>query len=88
MLRDRDPGEFYGYGPAFVGETKGVNLVKVGQVTTQHPKAGGHRTFSAPPPTSKAKALLPKLSDLPQEAPKENARSLISGRSWRTPGVS
>jgi hypothetical protein len=71
-LRDLDPGEFFGFGPAFGGK---VARVHVGTVQTTHPKAGGRLAFTAPPPTSKVRALLPKLADLPAEVV-ERERSL------------
>ncbi|HEY3175657.1 MAG TPA: ATP-binding protein [Candidatus Polarisedimenticolia bacterium] len=64
-LRDLEPGEFFGFGPAL---SRSVQRVTVGKVQTTHPKAGARIAFAAPPPTDKVKALLPKLSDLPAEA--------------------
>lgn len=66
-LRQLTAGSFFAYGPAF-GGTEGVTTVRVGDVKTTHPKAGGRIAFTAPPPTSKVRALLPQLADLPQEA--------------------
>lgn len=68
-LRRLDAGQFYAFGPAFDGtKSIGVTPVQVGPVETTHPKAGARLAFTAPPPTSKVKALLPKLADLPAEA--------------------
>lgn len=67
-LRVLDSGQFYAFGPAFNKFPEGVRRVDVGLVDTTHPKAGARLAFSAPPPTSKVKALLPKLADLPAEA--------------------
>lgn len=64
-LRDLRPGEFFGFGPAL---SRGVQMVRVGAVSTSHPKAGARIASVAPPPTASVKALLPKLSDLPAEA--------------------
>lgn len=64
-LRRLTPGHFFAFGPAISEE---VREVQVGPVTTTHPKAGSRLAFVAPPPTSKIKALLPKLADLPAEA--------------------
>lgn len=66
QLRDRRAGEFYVFGPAFV-DVVGIASVRVGPVETTHPKAGARLAFTAPPPTSKITALLPKLADLPAE---------------------
>jgi uncharacterized protein len=63
-MRDLDPGEFFVFGPAL---TREVQKVKIGPIKTTHPKAGARLAFTAPPPTAKIKALLPKLSDLPAE---------------------
>jgi uncharacterized protein len=64
-LRELGQGEFFAFGPAL---SRAVSFVKVGTVQTEHPKAGGRLAFSAPPPTAKVRALLPKLADLPAEA--------------------
>jgi hypothetical protein len=64
-LRELAPGSFFGFGPAL---SRSVMAVKVGAVETTHPKAGARLAFTAPPPTEKVKALLPKLADLPAEA--------------------
>lgn len=62
-LRQLEPGEFYAYGPAL---TREVTKTKIGAIQTTHPKAGA-RTFTAPAPTAKVKAILSKLADLPAE---------------------
>jgi hypothetical protein len=64
-LRDMKAGEFFAFGSAF--NFPGIARVQVGPVETTHPKAGARLAFTAPPPTSKVKALLPKLADLPAE---------------------
>jgi hypothetical protein len=66
-LRQLNPGEFFGFGPALSIE---VQKVKIGSVQTTHPKAGARLAFTPPPPTAKIKRLLPKLADLPAEAEK------------------
>jgi hypothetical protein len=68
-LVELEPGQFLVSGPAF--NVKGIERVKVGRVRTTHPEAGKRIAFTAPPPTSKIRALLPKLSDLPAEAEAE-----------------
>lgn len=65
QLRDLEPGEFFGFGPAI---SRSVIKVKVGPVETTHPKAGARRAFEAPRPTAAILALLPQLADLPAEA--------------------
>lgn len=65
-MRSLKAGEFFAFGPAF--NFPGIARVEVGPVETTHPKAGARLAFAAPPPTSKVKALLPKLADLPAEA--------------------
>ena len=63
-MRELEAGEFFVFGPAL---TREVQKVKIGPIKTTHPKAGARLAFTAPPPTAKIKALLPKLSDLPAE---------------------
>jgi len=65
ILRDLDAGEFFAFGPAL---TRTVTRVKVGPVTTSHPKAGSKLAGVVPPPTERVKAVLSKLADLPAEA--------------------
>lgn len=72
QLRDLEDGEFFAYGPAL---TRTVTKFRSGSVETTHPKAGKRIAFTAPPPTAKVKALLPKLSDLPAEV-EEREKSL------------
>jgi hypothetical protein len=67
QLRGLRAGEFYAFGPAFPG-IAGIARVQVGGIATTHPKAGARLAFSPPPPTSRIRALLPSLADLPAEA--------------------
>lgn len=68
-MRSLAPGEFFAFGPAISTEVK---RVQVGEVQTTHPKAGSRELTATPtPPTSKIKALLPRLEDLPKEAQEE-----------------
>ncbi len=67
-LRTLEPGEFYAFGPAISSD---VIKLKVGEVTTSHPKAGARGIMAPLPPTAKIKGILAKLSDLPQEAKKQ-----------------
>jgi hypothetical protein len=65
-MRDLEPGQFFGVGPAF--DFRGVHKVTVGKVITQHPKSGaGRLNVHTPAPSAKVKAMLSKLADLPQE---------------------
>ncbi len=72
-LRELAAGAFFAFGPALSPE---VTALVIGPVITTHPKAGARLVFTAPPPTDKVKALLPKLADLPAEA-EERQRSLM-----------
>lgn len=67
-LRDLDPGQFYAFGPAI---SRGVELVQIGKVKTQHYKAGKKGIYTPTPPTDKVRSVLLKLADLPHEAEKE-----------------
>lgn len=67
-LRDLEAGYFYAVGPAF---SKGVNLVRFGEVRTRHPKAGASVKSRPAAPSAKIKATLDKLAELPKEAEKE-----------------
>lgn len=69
-LRDLNAGDFFAYGPALA---RTVTKFKVGDVQTEHPKAGAHLAPVVPPPTAKVLAVLSKLADLPQEAEKKAA---------------
>lgn len=65
-LRLLKPGNFWGLGRAIATERI---LVKVGPVETTHPELGSSKHSIEPPPAPEAiKALLPKLTDLPQQA--------------------
>lgn len=66
-LRGLDAGEFFAFGPAISRE---VMKVKIGEVTTTHPKLG-MRGAKIIPPTESVKAILKKLGDLPQAATEE-----------------
>jgi hypothetical protein len=66
-MRDLEPGQFFGVGPAF--NFRGVHKVTIGKVVTKHPKSGaGRLRVHTPAPSSKVKAMLAKLVDLPKEA--------------------
>jgi hypothetical protein len=69
-MRDLEQGQFFAVGPAF--SKRGANLVKVGKVSTTHPDSGSGRVqIHTPPPTTKVKSILAKLTDLPKEAEEE-----------------
>ena len=67
MLRDRDAGQFYGFGPAI--ERTGVTLLKVGKVETTHPTAGKGRTLTPPKPSKTPKPKHTKSSTPPPPPP-------------------
>lgn len=67
-LRDLEPGDFYGFGPAL---TKSVARVRVGSVVTTHPKVGSRQIVAPPPATAKVKMALQGLIDLSMEADEE-----------------
>lgn len=64
-LRQLEPGQFFGYGPAF--NVKAPVLVHVGAVVTTHPEPGA-KAAPVPAPTDKVKKVLQQLADLPAEA--------------------
>lgn len=66
-LRTLKPGQFYAFGPA-LSET--VVEVKIGAVSTTHPKAG-ERASAPTPPSAKVRKILAALEDLPAEAEAE-----------------
>lgn len=67
-LRRLEAGEFYAFGPAISDE---VIKLKIGEISTSHPKAGSRVASKVVPPTDGIKKILAKLADLPQEAQKE-----------------
>lgn len=75
VLRDRKPGEFFIYGPAF---TNSIEMVKIGSVITTH---GSDQDLQAlpPAPSKKIKKILEGLEDLPVQA-EEEARTLSDMR--------
>lgn len=66
-LRDLDPGEFYAFGPAI---SRDVTRVTIGDVKVKPAKRGVSKGHIAAP-SARVKAILGRLSDLPQEAQKE-----------------
>lgn len=65
QMRIEEPGNFHAIGRAI---SKTRLMVRIGQVQTTHEMTEGKYTVEPPPAPEKIKALLPKLSDLPQEA--------------------
>lgn len=64
QMKVMDPGNFYGIGRAI---SKERILIRIGPVKTSHPKPGSAAYGAAPPPApEKVKALMSKLSDIPQ----------------------
>lgn len=73
-LRHLEAGEFFIFGPATSNKQKSiVNPIRfqANRVKTTHPEPGSRKLISTPPATSKIKAMLSKLVELPQEAEKE-----------------
>ncbi len=67
-LRDLEPGDFFGFGPAI---SRSVEKFRVGEVITTHPKSG-ERLMQAPPVASeRVRKQLAKLADLQKEAEHE-----------------
>jgi uncharacterized protein len=66
-LRELQPGEFYGFGPALSNEVK---KFKVSPVITTHLQSG-KRIITAPPTPKAVKQIISKLSSIPEEAEKE-----------------
>ncbi len=65
MLRDLEPGNFFGFGRALANER---TLIKVDPVVTKHQEAGSKGYNAKPPPVPEViKTLLPKLADLSKE---------------------
>lgn len=64
-LRLLEAGEFFAFGPAISPQVVRVN---VGPVKTTHPEPGNRAAVTVVPPSSKIKAQLAKLADLPKDA--------------------
>lgn len=77
-LRRLKAGNWYGFGPAFVG-VDGVCQFKVQEAATTHPQPGNRHTLRAPAPSARIKKVLPELAELPQVAEQE-AKDLESMR--------
>jgi hypothetical protein len=75
-LRALKPGNWFGFGPAFV-DVDGVCEFKARKATTTHPEPGKRHTLSAPAPSARIRKVLPELAELPQEVEKE-AKDLVS----------
>lgn len=66
-LKLLETGEFYAFGPAI---TREVTKVRSGPIQTHHP-VGGEVRPPTPPPRGKLRALLSKISDIPERAAEE-----------------
>jgi uncharacterized protein len=69
-LRDLNAGEFYVYGPAFVG-LKGIIKIKFDLPQTKHPKTGSQRLVDVPPASEALKTIVTQIGDLPKQADEE-----------------
>lgn len=70
QLRSLEPGTFYAFGPAL---TTSVELVRVGDVATTHPRSGQRLMAPPPAPSARVRESLAKLADLQQAAEQEAA---------------
>ena len=67
-LRTLHPGEFFAFGPALTGA---VTEVKIGTVSTTHPKLGNRLAVETRAPSKRVREILQALGDLPREAETE-----------------
>ena len=68
-LMHLEPGQFYGFGPAF--DFRGVEMLRVGAVQTTHPRPGRRRQLTVPAPSRAIRGVQKEFDDLPDEAEKE-----------------
>lgn len=68
-LRDMPQGCFFCFGPAL--SLTGVNLIRVNESQTTHPKPGHRHNFTPPRPSDAVKRIVKDLADLPQQADAE-----------------
>ena len=76
QLRILAPGEFFVFGPAI---SDSVKRIKVGPVSTAHPKAG-QKSGAVTPPRGKVLKVLEQLKDLPHQV-EEEARTVEALRA-------
>jgi hypothetical protein len=69
VLRTLKAGEFFGFGPAFLGDG-GIVRFRTRKVTTTHPDSRSRHKLKTPAPSAKILKVLPELADL---AAKEEA---------------
>jgi hypothetical protein len=69
-IKTIERGSFWCLGPAIAKERI---LCKVGPTVTVPPKVGSAAAFAPPPPSTKIKAMLPKLEDLPKASAEKAA---------------
>ncbi len=67
-LRNLEPGEFFAFGPAL---TRAVERIKIGPVSTTHPKTGQRALTAPPPPSTAVREKLAKLEGIQREAVEE-----------------
>lgn len=69
-LRALKPGNWFGFGPAFV-DLDGICQFKAQRATTTHPEPGNRHTLRPPAPSARIKKVLPALAELPQQVEQE-----------------
>lgn len=68
-LRELDPGEWFGFGPAF--EQRGIVRFRCATAKTTHPKAGDRHRLVAPAPSKAILKVAPELAALKQKVEDE-----------------
>ena len=74
LLRDLEPGEFFGFGRALYvngKQFKGIVRFRAAKAHTTHPEPGQGRTLRPPKPSKAIAAVLSEFTDLPKEAEQE-----------------
>ncbi len=69
-LRDLKAGQFYVYGPAFIG-LSGITLMQFDLPQTHHPQPGEGHLLGVPPASDALKRVLDQMGDLPQQVQEE-----------------
>lgn len=70
-IRNFEPGEFFGVGPAFVD--RGVLSFRSGAVKTTHPRSGQRHHIEPPKPSRTILAVVDELSDLQAQVDEEQS---------------
>lgn len=73
-LRDLKAGQFYVYGPAFLGLT-GITLMQFDLPQTHHPQPGEGHLLGIPPASDALKRVIEQMGDLPKQV-EDEAHSL------------